>query len=118
SCCLIQHSRYQAVSSLKDNGPLFPRLITATGCNFGESVQITNTPPVHNFSTERDLVITLQVALAVRVTITDHLKTNRLLHTPTDRREITNKRANTRLALLNTKIRNSTRSSGTVILKC
>src|SRR5699024_2578922 len=56
--------------------------------NQSERAQISNTPAVDNLSTERHLVITLQVAVTVRVTVSDVLKPNGLLHTPADSREI------------------------------
>src|SRR5699024_3941809 len=50
--------------------------------------QISNTAAVNNLSTESNLVITLQGAVTIRVTVSDVLQANGLLHTPTDSREV------------------------------
>src|SRR5699024_5347041 len=56
--------------------------------NQSERAQISNTPAVNNLSTESNLVITLQVAVTIRVTVSDVLQPNGLLHTPTDSRAV------------------------------
>src|SRR5699024_1950425 len=56
--------------------------------NQSERAQISNTPAVNNLSTERNLVIALQVAVTIRVTVSDVLQADGLLHTPADSREV------------------------------
>src|SRR5699024_6418851 len=53
-----------------------------------ERVKVSDAPAVNNLGTERDLVVALQVAVAVRVTVTDQLKADLLLHTPADSGEV------------------------------
>src|SRR5699024_7345309 len=93
----------QAVSSLGDNGLLFPRLITATGIiitSLDDCEPVSeHVPAVHDLQTERDLVLTLQVALSVRVTETDQLNWKVTLDTPPNTGlEIAHNATNTRVS--------------------
>src|SRR5699024_11001162 len=47
-------------------------------------IKVSETPAVNNLSTERDLVVTLQVAATVRVAVPDHLQHSPPLHTPAE----------------------------------
>src|SRR5690625_915716 len=92
-----KYPRYQAISSLRDNGLLFPRSFLARLDNcetFSEHV-----PAVDNLQTECDLVTTLQVTLTIRVTETDQFNRKITLDTPTNTTvEVTQNTANTSLS--------------------
>src|SRR5690606_7033883 len=61
---------------------------TRRGGNNRERGQVSDAPAVNNLGTERDLVVALEVAVAVRVTVTDQLQADLLLHTPADSGEV------------------------------
>src|SRR5690606_18881897 len=53
-----------------------------------ERRQVSDAPAVNNLSTESNLVVTLKVAVAVRIAVTDQLQADLLLHTPADSGEV------------------------------
>src|SRR5690625_823737 len=92
-----KYPRYQAISSLRDNGLLFPRSFLARLDNcetFSEHI-----PAVDNLQTECDLVTTLQVTLTIRITETDQFNRKITLDTPTDTvLEVTNNATHTSIS--------------------
>src|SRR5699024_4328674 len=66
----------------------FPLSVLGGVLNQSERAQISNTPAVNNLSTERHLVIALQVAVTIRVTVSDVLQADGLLNAPADGREV------------------------------
>src|SRR5699024_5513697 len=66
----------------------FPLSVLGGVLNQSERAQIGNAPAVNNLSTERNLVVALQVAVTVRVTVGDVLQADGLLDAPADGREV------------------------------
>src|SRR5690606_17645249 len=87
------------------------------GLDQSERRQIGDAPAVNNLSAERDLVVALQVAVAVRVAVTDHLKADLLLHTPADGREVAHDAENVGGGLGNAVRANGLRDGDAVALK-
>src|SRR5699024_2019504 len=66
----------------------FPLSVLGGVLNQSERAQISNAPAVNNLSTDRHLVVALQVAVTVRVTVSDVLQADGLLDAQADGRAV------------------------------
>src|SRR5699024_10937737 len=66
----------------------FPLSVLGGVLNKSERAQISNAPAVNNLSAQRNLVIALEVAVTIRVTVSDVLQTDGLLNATADGREV------------------------------
>src|SRR5690606_568611 len=82
-----------------------------------ERVKVEDAPTVNNLRTERDLVVSLEVTLAIRVTELDHLKADRPLNTPTNAAEVPHETEHTSRNSRNTLRTNSVRNRSAVTVK-